>query len=101
MTVLITGAAGFIGSHLTESLLANGHTVIGLDNFCDFYDPVIKEQNIAPSLANPDFTLIRADIRDVEAMNQLLPSTKSIAWCIWRPWLACGHLSKIHSCTRR
>ncbi len=71
MTVLITGAAGFIGSHLTESLLANSHTVIGLDNFCDFYDPVIKEQNIAPSLANPDFTLIRADIRDVEAMNQL------------------------------
>lgn len=42
----ITGGAGFIGSNLTEKLLEEGGKVIALDNFCDFYDPLIKENNI-------------------------------------------------------
>src|SRR5438046_8687476 len=45
-TVLVTGAAGFIGSHAAEALLAAGHDVVGIDNFCDFYDRRWKEANI-------------------------------------------------------
>ena len=46
MNILVTGAAGFIGSHLCEKLISN-NKVVGLDNFCDFYDPKIKE-NMSP-----------------------------------------------------
>ena len=63
-TALITGAAGFIGSHLTERLLADGYHVVGMDNFCDFYDPAIKRQNIAAINTHDRFELIEADIRD-------------------------------------
>ena len=45
MNYVVTGAAGFIGSHLAEALLSAGHDVVGLDSFTDFYDPAIKEQN--------------------------------------------------------
>src|SRR6056297_978908 len=57
-SVLVTGAAGFIGSHLCERLVDEGHHVIGLDNFNDFYDPEIKKRNISGILNNPNFTLI-------------------------------------------
>ena len=66
---LITGAAGFIGSHLGERLLSDGWTVVGVDNFDNFYDPQIKRRNISSCLANRNFRLIEADIRDVDAMN--------------------------------
>ena len=46
MNILITGAAGFIGSHLSEALLQNSHRVIGVDNFNDFYSPALKRQNL-------------------------------------------------------
>ncbi|HNX38188.1 MAG TPA: SDR family NAD(P)-dependent oxidoreductase [Candidatus Cloacimonadota bacterium] len=68
-SVLVTGAAGFIGSHLTERLLQDGYSVFALDNFCDFYDPYIKRTNIENCLHNPDFTLIEADIRDRERLD--------------------------------
>ncbi len=70
MKVLITGAAGFIGSHLCERLLTDGCTVIGVDNFDDFYDPQIKRRNISGCLKNKNFRLIEADIRDVTAMDK-------------------------------
>jgi len=70
MKVLITGAAGFIGSHLCERLLADGCTVIGIDNFDDFYDPQIKRRNISGCLKNKNFQLIEADIRDSTAMDE-------------------------------
>lgn len=70
MKVLITGAAGFIGSHLCERLLADGCTVIGIDNFDDFYDPQIKRRNISGCLKNRNFQLIEADIRDSTAMDE-------------------------------
>lgn len=63
-SILITGGAGFIGSHLTEKLLAEGHEVICLDDFNDFYDPRIKQKNIEPYLRNRRFHLIRGDIRN-------------------------------------
>ena len=70
MKVLITGAAGFIGSHLCERLAADGCTVIGIDNFDDFYDPQIKRRNISGCLKNKNFQLIEADIRDSTAMDK-------------------------------
>jgi UDP-glucuronate 4-epimerase len=68
---LITGAAGFIGSHLCDRLLADGWAVVGVDNFDDFYDPRIKRRNIGDCLKNRHFRLIEADIRDRAAMDRV------------------------------
>lgn len=64
MRVLVTGGAGFIGSHLCESLLARGDSVVALDCFNDYYDPAIKRRNIAPALAKKAMTLVEGDILD-------------------------------------
>jgi len=72
MKVLITGAAGFIGSHLSERLLNDGLMVVGLDNFDDFYDPQIKHRNISECLKNKNFQLVEADIRDSTAMDKAI-----------------------------
>ncbi len=72
MRVLVTGAAGFIGSHLCERLLDHGSSIIGVDNFDDFYDPQIKRRNIANCLKNEQFQLIEADIRDSAAMAEAI-----------------------------
>jgi len=69
--VLVTGGAGFIGSHLCERLLKKGYYVICVDNFNDFYDPEIKEQNISDLLGCADFTLIRGDILDVDLLKKI------------------------------
>lgn len=70
MKALITGAAGFIGSHLCERLLADGWTVVGVDNFDDFYDPKIKRSNLSECLKNENFQLDETDIRDGAAMDK-------------------------------
>ncbi|MHC4691713.1 MAG: GDP-mannose 4,6-dehydratase [Planctomycetota bacterium] len=70
MKVLVTGAAGFIGSHLCERLLEDGCVVLGVDNFDDFYDPKIKRSNIAGCLENKNFQLVEADIRDRPAIDE-------------------------------
>lgn len=62
--VLVTGAAGFIGSHLVELLLDLGYQIIGLDNFDDFYSPAIKRHNIRNLNGANDFLLEQGDIRD-------------------------------------
>lgn len=69
MTVLVTGGAGFIGSHLTRALLARGEQVVCLDNFNAFYDPVRKRVNVAPFLDRPAYTLIEGDIRDAATVE--------------------------------
>lgn len=68
-TILVTGAAGFIGSHLSEALVARGDHVIGIDNFDDHYDPRIKRANLTDLLACNDFELIEGDIRDPDALG--------------------------------
>ena len=60
---LVTGAAGFIGSHLCEALLARGHSVTGLDAFIPYYPRAAKEQNLASLRAQPRFTFHEADLR--------------------------------------
>lgn len=68
-TVLVTGSAGFIGSHVVDALLDREYTVIGVDNFSDYYNPEFKEYNIQAALPNSNYNLIRADITDEEAME--------------------------------
>ncbi len=78
-TILITGAAGFIGSHAAEALLARGHRVIGVDNFCDFYDRSWKELNlmgIAGSPGGAKLAVEEIDITDGAAINKLVKTTK-------------------------
>jgi len=67
--VLVTGAAGFIGSHVCERLLADGRDVVGLDNFCDFYDPAVKRRNADMLASRPGFKLVEGDIRDRAALE--------------------------------
>jgi nucleoside-diphosphate-sugar epimerase len=62
--VAVTGAAGFIGSHLCERLLADGHEVVGIDCFSDYYARSRKEQNLEPSRANSRFTFHELDLVD-------------------------------------
>src|SRR4051812_33667934 len=70
--VLITGAAGFIGSHLVESLSAQGDEVVGVDNFDPFYPRSVKEQNLAKIGQRPGFTFREQDMLDVDALRALL-----------------------------
>src|SRR3954469_23559433 len=65
---LITGAAGFIGARTSEMLIAQGHTVTGLDNLNDAYDPRVKEYRLKRLQALPGFTFHKLDISDREAI---------------------------------
>lgn len=75
-TILVTGGAGFIGSHLTDFLLARGDKVVVLDNFVDFYSPAQKRANIRKAQQNPGFVLIEGDIRDRELVMSLFEDHK-------------------------
>lgn len=68
-TILVTGAAGFIGSHLCERLLAMGRKVVGLDSFDSFYDPAIKRRNLSACLPHANFQLTEGDIRDAAVVE--------------------------------
>ncbi|MFT5751565.1 MAG: UDP-glucuronate 4-epimerase [Flavobacteriales bacterium] len=71
MKILVTGAAGFIGSHLCERLVSNGHEVVGIDNFSTYYDPELKKLN-AEDIRSAGVTLIQADLLD--DLASLLPT---------------------------
>jgi UDP-glucuronate 4-epimerase len=75
MKVLVTGAAGFVGSHLSEMLVKRGDRVIGVDNFNDYYDPAKKRRN-AKVLAGSSISLYEADIRDRAEMFRLFEDNK-------------------------
>jgi nucleoside-diphosphate-sugar epimerase len=68
---LVTGAAGFVGSHLTEALLARGDSVLGVDCFTPYYDRIDKEENVAAAFAHDDFELIEADLRTTDIAELL------------------------------
>jgi UDP-glucuronate 4-epimerase len=71
--VLVTGAAGFIGSHLTRHLLARGRRVIGLDNFDAYYDPAWKRRNLAESSASSgSLEFVEGDLRDAQLLERVL-----------------------------
>lgn len=80
---IITGAAGFIGSHLAEKLASQGNTIIALDNFNNFYDPSIKRKNIEiirESLSQgASLHLYEGDIRDMDILREVLKDVKSFA----------------------
>lgn len=73
-SVLVTGAAGFIGSHLCESLLARGEKVVGVDNFDPYYDPQQKRRNVCELKENTGFRLEHADICDATIIDSLVKS---------------------------
>lgn len=75
-TYLITGGAGFIGSSLADNLLKENNRVVVIDNFCDFYNPEIKEKNIQNALQNSNYKLYRKDIRDKEALKEIFDIEK-------------------------
>ena len=70
--ILVTGGAGFIGSHLVERLLERGRRVVVLDNFDPFYDPAIKRRNVAGVLTDARYRLVEDDIRDRAAFDRVL-----------------------------
>ena len=72
MTVIVTGAAGFIGMHTVQRLLDRGETVVGVDNFNTYYDPALKPARAARLEASPDFRMVRMDISDAEALAALV-----------------------------
>jgi UDP-glucuronate 4-epimerase len=76
MKVLVTGAAGFIGSTLSMRLLARGDEVIGIDNHNDFYDPALKEARLNRFIDNPNYTHIRIDLADRSGMAALFEEHK-------------------------
>lgn len=77
MKCVVTGAAGFIGSHLAEALLAAGHDVLGMDAFTPYYNPAVKESNVAAACRHPRFQLARVDLRR-DPLHELLAGSEVV-----------------------
>ena len=71
MNLLVTGGAGFIGSHAADRRIARGDRVVVIDDFNDFYDPAVKRANVAPHRSNPRYRLLEGDIRDRELIARV------------------------------
>lgn len=71
MNIIVTGAAGFIGSHVVDRLIAEGHRVTGIDNFDAFYPEPVKRAHIAQALAHDSFELVEGDIRDKQLLEEI------------------------------
>src|SRR5699024_351321 len=73
--ILVTGAAGFIGSHLSKRLLQESHQVIGIDNINDYYDPQLKEDRLS-QLNDENFTFVKMELEDLETINKIFEQYK-------------------------
>jgi UDP-glucuronate 4-epimerase len=72
MKILLTGGAGFIGSHVTDYLLAQAHNIVAIDNFDSYYPKKLKQRNIAGAMLHPNYKFVQASFGDHEAMCELL-----------------------------
>lgn len=81
MKVLVTGVAGFIGSHTAKRLLEDGFEVVGIDNINDYYSQAIKRRNIEPFLANPNFKFCEGDICDLPFLEKIFQEEKIAKVC--------------------
>ncbi|MDB5460216.1 MAG: NAD-dependent epimerase/dehydratase [Caulobacteraceae bacterium] len=117
MTVIVTGAAGFIGMHVCERLLSRGERVIGVDNFNAYYDPALKEARAARLAAYNGFEMARLDIADAAALETLarrakptcvvhLAAQAGVRYSLDNPFAyersnLAGHLSVLELCRRQ
>ena len=76
MVILVTGGAGFIGSHLVDRLLDRGDEVVVIDDLNDYYDPAIKRRNLTAALKHPAFALVEGDIRNAKLLDKVGGSRK-------------------------
>ncbi len=97
--VLVTGAAGFIGYHLSARLLAEGRTVVGLDNLSDYYSVDLKRARLAELQKHNAFSFAEIDLADGEALHALMPSTASSWSTTWPRKRACATLWSIRRLT--
>jgi len=85
-SILVTGGAGFIGSHVVQALLERGDAVVALDSLNTYYDPPRKRANLAEVQSEASdasqLTFVEGDIRS--------RTTRSTPWCTWQPWPAFG-----------
>jgi UDP-glucuronate 4-epimerase len=79
--ILVTGAAGFIGFHVTQALLSRNEDVVAIDNVCDYYDPSLKRARLAQLIANPSFTFYEGDICDYPLMQTIFDKHKPSKIC--------------------
>lgn len=101
--VLVTGASGFVGSHLCEALLGAGHEVVGIDAFTDYYPRPVKEANLAVAAAHPNFRFYELDLRsdpldaclegvDVVVNEAAMPGLPQ-SWTHFRSYVECNLLT--------
>ena len=80
MRILITGGAGFIGSHVAERLLDEGHEIVCMDDFNDFYDPGRKRRNIEKAFWSSRYTLVSGDILDEALLDKTFHEPFDVVW---------------------
>jgi UDP-glucose 4-epimerase len=85
MKILVTGCAGFIGSHTVDRLLSEGYEVIGIDNFDGYYSPKIKWKNIENAIKNEKFRLVKEDVRDKKTLKRVLKDVDVVFHLAARP----------------